>query len=92
MKYKYTDYIDAIYETSILENQTEPPYDFIFIAKKLLENEYHYEELIYLCWQCMRKHIQGTNVSAQKVDELFGERLKEIIVNRKIKEMEEDFK
>ena len=40
----------------------------------------------------MRNHIQGTNVSSQMVDDLFGERIKEIIVNRKLKAIEEDFK
>ena len=39
----------------------------------------------------MKSHIQGTNVSSQKVDELFGERIKEIIVNRKLKDIQEDF-
>lgn len=39
----------------------------------------------------MRRHIEGTNVLAQNVDALFGERIKEIIINRKIKDMEKDF-
>lgn len=39
----------------------------------------------------MKTHIVGTDVSPQKVDDLFCERIKEIIVNRKLKSMEKDF-
>ena len=39
----------------------------------------------------MKTHIVGTEVSPQKVDDLFGERIKEIKVNRKLKDMEKDF-
>lgn len=88
---KYKAYMNVIYETSIGENQIEPPYDFRLLAKRLLEDDYNKEEKIYWCWRWMKRHIQGTNVSAQKVDDLFGERIKEIIVNRKLKAIEEDF-
>ena len=88
---KYQAYMNVIFETSISEEQTEPPYTFIFLARRLLEDEYNKEEKIYWCWKWMRRHIEGTNVSAQKVDDLFGERIKEIIVNRKLKAMEKDF-
>ena len=88
---KYKAYMNVIYETSISENQIEPPYDFRLLARRLLEDDYNKEEKIYWCWKWMRNHIQGTNVSAQKVDELFGERIKEIIVNRKLKAIEKDF-
>lgn len=88
---KYRAYEDAIYETPISEKQIEPPYAFVLIVKCLLEDDYNKDEKIYMCWKWMKRHIEGTNVSAQKVDDLFGERIKEIIVNRKIKEMENDF-
>lgn len=89
---KYKAYLNVIFETNISEKQTDPPYTFVLLSRRLLEDDYNKEEKIYWCWRWMRCHIEGTNVSAQKVDDLFGERLKEIIVNRKIKEMEEDFK
>lgn len=88
---KYKAYMNVIYETQISEEQTEPPYTFRLLARKLLEDDYNKEEKIYWCWRWMKIHIQGTNVSAQKVYDLFGERIKEIIVNRKIKAMEKDF-
>ena len=88
---KYKSYSNVIFETPISEKQIEPPYTFIFLARRLLEDDYNKEEKIYLCWMWMRRHIKGTNVSAQKVDDLFGERIKEIIVNRKLKAMEKDF-
>lgn len=88
---KYKSYMNVIFETNISENQIEPPYDFRILARRLLEDDYNKEEKIYWCWKCMRNHIQGTNVSSQKVDELFGERIKEIIVNRKLKAIQEDF-
>ena len=88
---KYKAYLNVIFETSISENQTEPPYTFRLLARRLLEDDYDKEEKIYWCWKWMRCHIEGTNVSAQKVDDLFGERIKEIIVNRKLKAIEEDF-
>ena len=87
---KYKSYMNAIYETPIRENQTEPPYTFVLLVRILLEEPYK-EEKIYCCWKWMRNQIEGTNVSAQKVDNLFGERIKEIIVNRKLKEIEKDF-
>lgn len=89
---KYKTYMNFIYGINISENQIEPPYDFRILARRLLEDDYDKEEKIYLCWKWMRSHIQGTNVSSQKVDELFGERIKEIIVNRKLKAIQEDFK
>lgn len=88
---KYKAYMNVIYETSISENQIEPPYDFRLLSRRLLEDDYNKEEKIYLCWRWMRNHIKGTNVSAQNVDDLFGERIKEIIVNRKLKAIDEDF-
>lgn len=88
---KYKSYSNVIFETPISENQIEPPYTFIFLARRLLEDDYNKEEKIYWCWRWMRSHIQGTNVSPQKVDDLFGERIKEIIVNRKLKAIKEDF-
>ena len=87
---KYKSYMNAIYETPIRENQTEPPYTFVLLVRILLEEPYK-EEKIYCYWKWMRNQIEGTNVSAQKVDNLFGERIKEIIVNRKLKEIEKDF-
>ena len=89
---KYQAYMNVIYEQNISEEQTEPPYTFRLLARRLLEDDYNKEEKIYWCWQWMRSHIKGTNVSAQKVDDLFGERIKEIIINRKLKAIEEDFK
>ena len=89
---KYKAYMNVIYETSIGENQIEPPYDFRLLARRLLEDDYNKEEKIYWCWKWMRSHIEGTNVSSQMVDDLFGERIKEIIINRKLKAIEEDFK
>lgn len=88
---KYKAYMNVIYETPISENQTEPPYTFIFLARRLLEDDYNKEEKIYWCWRYMKTHIVGTEVSPQKVDDLFGERIKEIIINRKLKAMQEDF-
>lgn len=88
---KYKAYMNVIFETSISEEQTETPYTFRLLARRLLEDDYNKEEKIYWCWKWMKRHIQGTNVSAQKVDDLFGERIKEIIVNRKLKAIEEDF-
>lgn len=87
---KYKSYMNVIYETNIRENQTEPPYTFVLLARILLEEHYK-DEKIYMCWKWMRNHIEGTNVSAQKVDDLFGERIKEIIINKKLKEIEKDF-
>lgn len=88
---KYKAYMNVIYETSISENQIEPPYDFRLLARRLLEDDYNKEEKIYWCWRYMKRHIVGTDVSAQKVDDLFGERIKEIKVNRKLKAIQEDF-
>lgn len=88
---KYKAYMNVIFETTISEEQTEPPYTFRLLARRLLEDDYNKEEKIYWCCRWMKRHIEGTNVSAQKVDDLFGERIKEIIVNRKLKAIEEDF-
>lgn len=92
MRKMYNVYMNVIYETSIGEDQIEPPKTFEFIANRLLTEESDNEEKIFWCWRYMRNHIVGTNVSAQMVDNLFGQRLKEILVNRKLKEIEEDFK
>ena len=89
---KYKAYMNVIFETIISEEQTELPYTFRLLARRLLEDDYNKEEKIYCCWRWMRNHIQGTNVSSQMVDDLFGERIKEIIVNRKLKAIEDDFK
>ena len=91
MRKKYNVYMNVIYETSIEVGQVEPPYTFAFIAKRLLTEESDNEEKIFWVWRYMRNHIEGTDVSAQKVDDLFGERIKEIIVNRKLKAIQEDF-
>jgi len=88
---KYKSYMNVIYETPIRENQTEPPYTFVFMAKIILSEKSQKDEKIYACWKWMRSHIEGTNVSPQKVDDLFGERIKEILVNKKLKEIEKDF-
>ena len=88
---KYQAYMNVIFETTISEEQTEPPYTFRLLARRLLEDDYYKEEKIYWCWRWMRNHIQGTNVSSQKVYDLFGERIKEIIVKRKLKAIQEDF-
>ena len=88
---KYKSYMNVIYETPISENQTEPPYTFGFMAKIILSEKSQKDEKIYMCWKWMRNHIEGTNVSAQKVDDLFGERLKEVIINKKLKDIEKDF-
>lgn len=91
MRKKYNVYMNVIFETPIAVGQVEPPYTFEFIAKRLLTEESDNEEKIFWCWRYMKTHIVGTEVSPQKVDDLFGERIKEIIVNRKLKEIEEDF-
>lgn len=83
--------MNVIYETPIAVGQVEPPYTFEFIAKRLLTEENDNEDKIFWCWRWMKRHIVGTDVSAQMVDDLFGERIKEIIVNRKLKAMEKDF-
>ena len=91
MRKKYNVYMNVIFETPIAVGQVEPPYTFEFIAKRLLTEENDNEDKIFWCWRYMRTHIVGTEVSPQKVDELFGGRIKEIIVNRKLKEIEKDF-
>ena len=91
MRKKYNSYMNVIFETPIAVGQVEPPYTFEFIAKKLLTEENDNEDKIFWCWRYMKRHIVGTDVSTQKVDDLFGERIKEIIVNRKLKAIEEDF-
>jgi len=91
MRKKYNVYMNVIYETPIEVGQVEPPYTFVSIAKRLLTEENDNEDKIFWCWRYMRNHIVGTDVSAQKVDDLFGERIKEIIVNRKLKAIQEDF-
>lgn len=91
MRKKYNVYMNVIFETPIAVGQVEPPYTFEFIAKRLLTEENDNEDKIFWCWRYMRTHIVGTEVSVQMVDNLFGERLKEIIVNRKLKEIEKDF-
>ena len=83
--------MNVIFETPIAVGQVEPPYTFEFIAKRLLTEENDNEDKIFWCWRYMRTHIVGTEVSAQMVDNLFGGRIKEIIVNRKLKEIEKDF-
>lgn len=88
---KYKSYMNVIYETPIRENQTELPYTFGLMAKILLSEKTQKEEKIYMCWKWMRNRVEGTNVSSQKVDDLFGERLKEILVNKRIKDIEKDF-
>ena len=91
MRKKYNVYMNVIFETPIAVGQVEPPYTFEFIAKRLLTEESDNEDKIFWCWRYMKTHIVGTEVSPQKVDDLFGKRIKEIIVNRKLKEIEEDF-
>ena len=91
MRKKYNVYMNVIFETPIAVGQVEPPYTFEFIAKRLLTEENDNEDKIFWCWRYMRTHIVGTEVSAQMVDNLFGGRIKEIIVNRKLKEIEKDF-
>lgn len=91
MRKKYNVYMNVIFETPIAVGQVEPPYTFEIIAKRLLTEESDNEDKIFWCWRYMKTHIVGTEVSAQKVDDLFGERIKEIIVNRKLKEIEKDF-
>lgn len=88
---KYKSYMNVIYETPIRENQTEPPYTFVLMAKIILSEKSQKDEKIYACWKWMRSHIEETNVSPQKVDNLFGEKIKEILVNKKLKEIEKDF-
>jgi hypothetical protein len=88
---KYKSYMNVIYETHIRVNQTEPPYTFGFMAKIILSEKSQKDEKIYMCWKWMRNRIEETNVSPQKVDDLFGERIKEILVNKKLKEIEKDF-
>lgn len=88
---KYKAYMNVIYETPIAVRQVDPPYIFEFIAKRLLTEENDNEDKIFWCWRYMKTHIMGTDVSSQKVDDLFGERIKEIIINRKLKAIEEDF-
>lgn len=91
MRKKYNVYMNVIFETPIAVGQIDPPYTFEFIAKILLTEENDNEEKIFWCWRYMKTHIVGTEVSPQKVDELFGERIKEIIVNRKLKAIQDDF-
>lgn len=91
MRKKYNVYMNVIFETPIAVGQIEPPYTFEFIAKRLLTEESDNEDKIFWCWRYMKSHIEGTDVSPQLVDNLFGQRIKEIIVNRKIKEIEKDF-
>lgn len=91
MRKKYNVYMNVIFETPIAVGQIDPPYTFEFIAKILLTEENDNEEKIFWCWRYMKTHIVGTEVSPQKVDELFGERIKEIIVNRKHKAIQDDF-
>lgn len=91
MRKKYNVYMNVIFETPIAVGQVEPPYTFEFIAKRLLTEESDNDDKIFWVWRYMRTHIVGTEVSAQMVDNLFGKRIKEIIVNRKIKEIEKDF-
>lgn len=88
---KYKSYMNVIYETPIRENQTEPPYTFVFMAKIILSEKSQKDEKIYACWKWMRNRIEGTNVLPQKIDYLFGEKIKEVIVNKKLKDIEKDF-
>lgn len=83
--------MNVIYETPIRENQTEPPYTFGFMAKIILSEKSQKDEKIYACWKWMRNRIEGTKVLPQKIDDLFGERIKEVIVNKKLKDIEKDF-
>lgn len=88
---KYKSYMNVIYETPIRENQTEPPYTFGFMVKIILSEKSQKDEKIYACWKWMRNRIEGTKVLPQKIDDLFGERIKEVIVNKKLKDIEKDF-
>ena len=88
--YFYKKIYNLIANIPVMANTTFPPGAYEQIVKKLIYDKVD-DDTIFWCWKCMLYKCDGTDVDKIEIEKLFGKRLKEVLINKKIREIEEDF-